>query len=87
MFELLVPATQAQLEKAGDSKAYDQQLRPDLMIGAIQALQDAGVEPDVWKIEGIDSRMIAPVLQKRHDVTDVIRLAALFWVAEKTIAK
>src|SRR5262249_23139621 len=27
---------------------------PGLMIDAIQALQDAGVEPDVWKIEGLD---------------------------------
>jgi len=30
------------------------ELRPGLMIGAIQELQTAGVEPDVWKIEGLD---------------------------------
>src|SRR5512134_2371842 len=26
------------------------------MVQAIQTLQDAGVEPDVWKIEGLDAR-------------------------------
>lgn len=56
MFELLVPAEKAQLEKVnGDKKAYDRELRPELMVRAIQELQDAGVEPDVWKIEGLDS--------------------------------
>ena len=55
MFELLVPAEKAQLDKVkGDKKAYDLQLRPGLMVQAIQQLQDAGVEADVWKIEGLD---------------------------------
>ena len=57
MFELLVPATPAQLERSGgDKKEYDRELRPELMVGAITELQDAGIEPDVWKIEGIDRR-------------------------------
>jgi 5-dehydro-2-deoxygluconokinase len=57
MFELLVPAEKAQLERlSGDKKAYDLQLRPRLMVETIAELQDAGVEPDVWKIEGLDSR-------------------------------
>jgi myo-inositol catabolism protein IolC len=57
MFELLVPASPMQLEQVeGDTNAYDLQLRPHLMMQAIQALQDAGVEPDVWKIEGLDRR-------------------------------
>ena len=30
--------------------------RPQLMVRAIQELQDAGVEPDLWKIEGLDRR-------------------------------
>jgi myo-inositol catabolism protein IolC len=55
MFELLVPAEQAQMDKAkGDKKAFDTKVRPGLMVQAIQQLQDAGVEPDVWKIEGLD---------------------------------
>jgi 5-dehydro-2-deoxygluconokinase len=57
MFELLVPAEKKQLERFnGDKKAYDTELRPQLMVRAIEELQDAGVEPDVWKIEGLDSK-------------------------------
>ncbi len=57
MFELLVPAEKAQLQRLNDDKkAYDLELRPRLMVGAIRELQDAGVEPDVWKIEGLDRR-------------------------------
>lgn len=56
MFELLVPAEKAQLEQVGgDKKRYDRELRPQLMIRAIHDLQEAGVEPDVWKIEGIET--------------------------------
>ncbi len=55
MFELLVPASPIQLEQfEGDTNAYDLQLRPRLMMQTIQALQDAGIEPDVWKVEGLD---------------------------------
>jgi myo-inositol catabolism protein IolC len=55
MFELLVPATSAQLERfRGNKKDYDRELRPELMVRAINQLQSAGIEPDVWKIEGID---------------------------------
>ncbi|MFL5849342.1 MAG: 2-deoxy-5-keto-D-gluconate 6-phosphate aldolase domain-containing protein, partial [Solirubrobacteraceae bacterium] len=57
LFELLVPATDEQLESVGgDSDRYDAELRPDLMIRVIAELQDAGVEADVWKIEGVDDR-------------------------------
>ena len=55
MFELLVPATPAQLDRiGGNKKDYDRKLRPELMVRAIRELQDAGIEPEVWKIEGID---------------------------------
>src|SRR6185437_6391113 len=40
----------------GDSHLYDHDLRPSLMIAAIKELQNAGVAPDVWKIEGLDRR-------------------------------
>ncbi len=57
MFELLVPAEKSQLDRLkGDKKAYDLQLRPALMVQAIHELQDAGVEADVWKIEGIERK-------------------------------
>jgi 5-dehydro-2-deoxygluconokinase len=55
MFELLVPPLQSQLDRLeGDKKSYDVRLRPALMVQAICELQDAGVEADVWKIEGIE---------------------------------
>lgn len=55
MFELLVPPEKAQLDQVnGDKKRYDLELRPGLMVQAIQELQDVGVEGDVWKIEGLD---------------------------------
>ena len=57
MFELLVPPDKEQLDRLkGDKKAYDLELRPRLMVQTIQELQDAQVEPDVWKIEGLDRR-------------------------------
>jgi myo-inositol catabolism protein IolC len=57
MFELLVPAEKTQLDRfQGNKKAYDLDLRPRLMVETIEQLQEAGVEPDVWKIEGLDSR-------------------------------
>ena len=57
MFELLVPPEKAQLDKVkGDKGLYDREVRPRLMVNAIHELQDAGVEPDLWKIEGLDRR-------------------------------
>jgi myo-inositol catabolism protein IolC len=57
MFELLVPAEQPQLDRLhGDTRTYDVELRPRLMVQAIEELQDAHVEPDVWKIEGLERR-------------------------------
>ena len=57
MFELLVPASKEQLNSVkGDVARYDKELRPELMIRAMKDLQKAGVEPDVWKLEGIETR-------------------------------
>jgi myo-inositol catabolism protein IolC len=56
MFELLVPAEKAQLDRVkGDKEAYDLEIRPRLMVQTIEELQDAHVEPDLWKVEGLDS--------------------------------
>jgi 5-dehydro-2-deoxygluconokinase len=44
------------------------------MVGAIRELQDAGVEPDVWKIEGLDRRedCRAVVAAARRDGRDAV---------------
>ena len=57
LFELLVPATPDQLERVGgDPQRYDREIRPDLVVEIIRAMQEGGVEPDIWKIEGLDSQ-------------------------------
>ena len=55
LFELLVPATPGQLDAAGeDHRRYDRDVRPGLVVRTIEALQAGAVEPDIWKIEGLD---------------------------------
>jgi 5-dehydro-2-deoxygluconokinase len=57
LFELLVPAEEHQLQQVdGDTDRFDAELRPELMQRAIVELQDAGVEADIWKIEGLDAQ-------------------------------
>lgn len=57
LLELLVPPTKAQLESVGgDTDRYDREVRPGLTIQAVAEFYEAGVEPDVWKIEGLDRR-------------------------------
>ena len=66
LFELLVPATDAQLEQVGgDTDRYDAELRPELMRRAIADIQDAGIEVDIWKIEGVDERSDAEMLAQQ----------------------
>src|SRR5947208_4133363 len=63
LFELLVPATDGQLSSVdGDSDRYDAELRPGLMRQAIEDVQNADVEADIWKIEGVDEREEAQML-------------------------
>lgn len=55
IIEPLVPATSEQLKQVNNDKnLYDQQLRPDLMVRMVKELQSGGVEPDIWKIEGLE---------------------------------
>jgi len=57
MVELYVDAEPAQLERFhGLKAAYDLDLRPGLTVQTLHELQDANVEPDVWKVEGQDLR-------------------------------
>jgi myo-inositol catabolism protein IolC len=57
LFELLVPAEPHQLESVGgDEERYDAELRPELMRQSIVNIQQFGIEPDIWKIEGVETR-------------------------------
>jgi len=79
LFELLVPASDRQKEMVGgDMEAYDRHIRPILMLEVIHELRSAGVEPDIWKIEGIDSpahcRLVSDLVRTggRERVTCVV---------------
>jgi myo-inositol catabolism protein IolC len=91
MFELLVPPEKFQLEQLqGSTKAYDLWLRPRLTVDAIERLQDAGVEPDVWNIEGLDQpadyqKIVAAA--RRHGRTNVACIVAASPEHESTVSK
>jgi myo-inositol catabolism protein IolC len=56
LYELLVPATAAQLGQAGqDAGAYDRDIRPGLVVQVIADNQARGVEPALWKVEGLET--------------------------------
>ena len=80
LFELLVPATTAQLDRFdGHQRDYDKELRPALVVEVIRALQAGDVEPDIWKIEGLDERAAceAVVAQARTDGRDGVKCIVL----------
>ena len=57
LLELLVPAEAAQLNQVhGDPDRYYREVRPKLALRAMAEMQVAGIEPDIWKIEGMDRR-------------------------------
>ena len=66
LFELLVPAEDQQLESVGgDTDRYDSEVRPELMRRTIAEIQGAGIEVDIWKIEGVDERSDCEMLAEQ----------------------
>ena len=56
LYELLVPATEGQLAAAGGAAdVYDRDVRPGLVIQVIADNQAAGIEPAIWKVEGLET--------------------------------
>ena len=67
MVELYVDAEPGQIKRFQTQKGtYDLDLRPGLMVRTLRELQDAGVEPDVWKVEALD---------RREDCVDLVAAA------------
>ena len=61
-----MPSTAAQLAKLGGSKeTYDKELRPKLMVESLKEIQAAGVEPAIWKLEGVDKPESAKAVVKQ----------------------
>lgn len=56
MVEVLVPPTDEQLAAAhGDGARYQRDHLPGLISRAVESLRDRGVDPDIWKLEGLDT--------------------------------
>lgn len=66
LLEVLVIPTEEQLLRAGSREAYDENLRPLLTKEIIIELQNFGIEPDIWKIEGLD---------KEEDYKEIVNAA------------
>ena len=79
LYELLVPATDAQLAKeGGDAMAYDRDVRPGLVCQVIADNQAHSVEPALWKVEGLETvdaaRQVAAQVKAGHRDADLIVL-------------
>ena len=56
LLEFLVPATEEQLASVGNDQArYDSEIRPKLAVKVVEEMREKGADPDIWKIEGLDT--------------------------------
>lgn len=75
LYELLVPATDDQLASVGGSAdRYDRDVRPGLVTEVIADNQKAGVEPTLWKVEGLDTVEAARAVAAQAGDADLIVL-------------
>jgi myo-inositol catabolism protein IolC len=57
MLEVIIPPTDEQLARlGGDSDLFDRELRPALVCQAIADCYDAGMRPELWKLEGLETQ-------------------------------
>ena len=57
LLEFLVPATDERLESVdGDQSRYDSEIRPKLAVQVVEEMREKGADPDIWKIEGLDTK-------------------------------
>lgn len=55
LFELLVPPTRVQLAEWEDQDHFDRYARPTLTTEVLAQLQEAGIHPTIWKLEGYET--------------------------------
>ena len=56
LLEFLVPATEEQLASVeNDQVRYDSEIRPKLAVKVVEEMRERGADPDIWKIEGLDT--------------------------------
>ena len=57
LLEFLVPASEAQLASVNEDQArYDSEIRPKLAVQVVEEMREKGADPDIWKIEGLDTK-------------------------------
>lgn len=86
LLEVLIHPKDYQLIKAHDNKKlYDLEIRPKLTITMIEELQNAGIEPDVWKLEGMNfSKQYEDIIEQiRKNNRNNVGLVILGRAAEK----
>jgi myo-inositol catabolism protein IolC len=79
LVEILIMPTDLQLiETNGNKDIFDLKIRPNLTAKTIEELQRANIEPDIWKIEGMENEdsykivSLQALKEERKDVGIVI---------------
>ena len=68
LLEFLVPASEEQLASVdGDQARYDSEIRPKLAVQVVEEMRERGADPDIWKIEGLDT------VEDNENVSKVIK--------------
>ena len=68
LLEFLVPATDEQLASVdGNQARYDSEIRPKLAVQVVEEMRERGADPDIWKIEGLDT------IEDNENVSKVIK--------------
>ncbi len=80
LVEILMTPTPEQLARAGgDRRAFRENLFPELLIESMREMQEAGIEPDIWKVEGLETVESAAAVgaQATADGRDGVRCIVL----------
>ena len=90
MIEVLIGVSESQLSNmGGDKNKYDRELRPRLAVEVVREFQEKGVDPDVWKMEGMgkeeDYRVFAE--RARIDGRDNVGIVILGRGAEQEVVE
>ena len=77
LLELLTPFSAAEREAGEERLELD--VRPRLVVEAIEQIREAGVDPDVWKVEGVaDAAACAGIAEAaRRGGRDDVRIVVL----------
>jgi myo-inositol catabolism protein IolC len=66
LYELLVPGTDEQLAGVGgEAFRYDRDIRPALVVRVLADNQAHGVEPAIWKVEGLETVEAAELVARQ----------------------